>query len=479
MTRVFRSVRARLTLWYVGTLGVVLIVFSAGVYLLLARNLYDRLDARLASTLHAAATALNPALTGPAVDVQAVNRALEELRFPNQSVALLDATGQVIAQRTGPGGPALRLPAGPHEAFESVRFYELEESEPDKDDSCRGAVQRISQGATSAAYELVVVHSVEPLSDQLDLVLNFLYVVVLVSLILAGAGGWFLAHRSLAPVVAMTERVQRISAENLEQRLEISNPEDEIGRLASTFNDLLARLRSSFAQQQQFMTDASHELRTPLSAIRTASAVTLEREDREKSEYREALRIVEQEARRLTRIVEDMFLLARADAGHPSLRHTKFYLDELLNETARAAAVLAGQKHLQVITPALPEAPFWGDEGLLRQMLWNLLDNAIKYTPEGGQVKLALELRDSEYVVSVTDTGSGIPCEAQANIFERFSRGDQARSRGETAGEGGAGLGLPIARWIAEAHRGRLVLQRSDATGSTFAVFLPHAASPA
>jgi two-component system, OmpR family, sensor kinase len=274
-------------------------------------------------------------------------------------------------------------------------------------------------------------------------------------------------------VVAMSDRAQRMSMENLEQRLPVGNPRDELGHLATTFNELLARLSRSFAQQRQFMTDASHELRTPLSAIRTASAVTLQREERQSGEYREALAVIEQEARRLTRIVEDMFLLARADAGHPVLQVTKFYLDELLAESARAANVLASEKQIQLQTSPMAEAPFSGDEALLRQMLWNLLDNAIKHTPPAGKVGIALKARDAEYEISVTDTGSGITRDAMPHIFERFYRADPARAREEAPSDGGAGLGLPIARWIAEAHHGRIELSHSDANGSTFVVILP------
>jgi heavy metal sensor kinase len=322
----------------------------------------------------------------------------------------------------------------------------------------------------------VVNQSLEPLTDQLDALQNILYVAVPLALTLAGLGGWFLARRGLAPLMAISARAEHISVENLDQRLPIENPRDELGRLAATFNELLARLSSSFAQQRQFMADASHELRTPLSSIRTTATVALQREDREKSEYREALTIVEQQARRLTRIVEDMFLLARADAGHPALQDTEFYLDELLTETARAAAVLASRKNLQVEVSPLPEAPFRGDEGLLRQMMWNLLDNAIKYTPRTGRVRIVLESSNTQYSIIFADTGTGIPPEVASHIFERFYRAAKSRSSpAETAGEGGAGLGLPIARWIAEAHRGRLELQHSDQTGSTFVVFLPRA----
>ena len=221
------------------------------------------------------------------------------------------------------------------------------------------------------------------------------------------------------------------------------------------------------------MADASHELRTPLSVIRTTSAVALQRADREKAEYREALGIVEEEARRLTRIVEDMFTLARADAGQPGLQRTQFYLNELLADVARAASVLAARKNIQIDVSLADEARFEGDEALLRRMLLNLLDNAIRHTEDGGKVQITLEPRAGQYVVRVGDTGGGIPPQDQPHIFERFYRADKARSRAETIAGSGAGLGLPIARSIAEAHHGSLELERSGETGAVFVILLP------
>ena len=186
-------------------------------------------------------------------------------------------------------------------------------------------------------------------------------------------------------------------------------------------------------------------------------------------------RLIEQEARRLTRIVEDMFVLARADAGHPTLRPALFHLDELVAETARMAGVLAAQAGVRIETPAGSDRFFCGDEGLLRQMIQNLLDNSLKHTPAGGVVRIQLESEKTGYMLTVSDTGAGIPKDAQQQIFDRFYRVDEARERPETASGSGAGLGLPIARWIAEAHGGSLELRRSDETGSTFVVFLPHA----
>ena len=446
------SVRARLTMWYVAALGVVLLMFSLSAYWLLARSLYDRLDARLVSTLQA--TTLNGAKENP--------------RFPNQTAAILDSSGSVIAQTTSRGGLPLRLPTAPLNSSDTPIFYELSESRPDADDSVRGVIL-----ATPDSHILDVMESVEPLENELDVVSTALIITVPLTLVLAGCGARWLIRRSLDPVVAMSERAQQMSVENLDKRLEISNPHDEFGHLAATFNALLDRISGSFARQREFVADASHELRTPLSVIRTTSSVALQRKDRDSSEYHEALAIVEEEARRLSRIVEDMLTLARADAGHPYVQRADFYLNELLADVARAAGVLASRKNIQIEVSALPEAPCNADEALLRQMLMNLLDNSIRHTPAGGKVQVVLEPRGEQYSIKVTDTGSGIPTKDHGHIFERFYRADKARSRSETVGGSGAGLGLPIARSIAEAHHGRLELERSDETGSTFVVTVP------
>lgn len=239
-----------------------------------------------------------------------------------------------------------------------------------------------------------------------------------------------------------------------------------------TFNELLARLDAAFAQQRQFVADASHELRTPLYVIHTTAEVTLEKTHRDENEYREAIAMMDEQTRRLTRIVEDMFTLARADAGSRPLQKSDFYLDELLEEAIRAAGVLATHKNIVVKAGAFAEAPFRGDEGLLRQLFLNLLGNAVKYTPNGGRVSVNLESKTSGYFITVADTGSGIPPEAQPHVFERFYCANKSRSHTETTGSG-AGLGLAIAKWVAESHDGTLELRRSDSAGSAFAVFLP------
>ena len=202
----------------------------------------------------------------------------------------------------------------------------------------------------------------------------------------------------------------------------------------------------------------------------TAAGVTLKKEHRAEEEYREALQIVAEQTRRLSRIVNDMFMLARADSGRYPLRKRTLYLNDLLEEVARAGTVLASNKSVSVELTNLPEAVFHGDEDLLRQMLLNLVDNAVKFTPHGGVVKLSLERRGDDYLVSVADTGPGIPADARLHIFERFYRADRTRTRPE---DGGAGLGLAIARWIARAHEGDIELIESNGAGTKFLARIP------
>jgi signal transduction histidine kinase len=275
----------------------------------------------------------------------------------------------------------------------------------------------------------------------------------------------------------MSSQAGRIGAANLHERLAVQNDRDELGHLARSFNSLLDRLSQSFERQQRFMADASHELRTPVAILRGEAEVALSRQARSPEEYRESLGVLHQEAERLTHIVDDLFTLTRADAGQYPLQPRDFYLDELVGECVHSARTLALAKKISLNFEEASESPIHADESLLRRMILNLLDNAIKYTSEGGRVTVTCRRAGEEYALSITDTGGGIPADLQPRIFERFFRADKARSRAGNDG-GGAGLGLSISRWIAEAHHGRLELTRSDSIGSTFTAYLPVGPSP-
>lgn len=473
------SVRTRLTLWYVGVLALVLVAFSVGVYSLLARSLNDRFDAGLRLTLEAMTSNLDQderdAQNAQEEDEketpeEAARSGVEEAYSPLQSMSVRDGEGRLLAEK--PAVNLLQPPPLPEDlrATDQLAFHTFGSGGGGY--GYRAAIQRVRLSDNTLRI-ITVSQSRETVEGELKLLRNIFYLAVPMALAVAGLGGWLLARKSLAPVVAMSDRARRIGAENLEQRLPVVNPRDELGRLAETFNELLARLGDSFAQQRQFMADASHELRTPLYVMRTAAEVTLEQPRRSESEYREALSMVREQTRRLTRIVEDMFTLARADAERRDMEQKDFYLDELVSETARAASLLAAHKNVRIETSLMSEVACRGDENLLRQMILNLFDNAIKYTPPGGEVSVTLTRTDSVCEIAVTDTGIGIPAEAQAHIFERFYRVDKSRSRSEVDNGGGAGLGLSIARWIAESHRGSLELRHSDHRGSTFIAVLP------
>jgi len=298
------------------------------------------------------------------------------------------------------------------------------------------------------------------------------YWIIPIALLLASAGGYFLARKSLAPVADMARQARGMGASHLSDRLEVSNPRDELGTLALSFNELLDRLEKSFEQQRRFVADASHELRTPVAILQGETEVSLSRPDRTPAEYRETLSILRDESQRLAHIIEDLFTLTRADAGQYPLQRRELYLDELTADVLRRTRSLAISKGITLTSTIQPELPLQADEDLLRRMLLNLLDNAIKYTPAGGTVDVECRREGGGYVVSVIDTGMGIPAELGSRIFERFFRADKVRSRSE-GDTRGAGLGLSIARWIAEAHHGRLELTCSDASGTTFTVYLP------
>jgi signal transduction histidine kinase len=271
-------------------------------------------------------------------------------------------------------------------------------------------------------------------------------------------------------MTAIAEQAARIGARSLHERVVVPNPRDELGRMAAVLNDLLERLDRSFGEQRRFTADASHELRTPVAIITGEAELALSRTDRTTEELRDALVRVRAEGDRLKQIVDDLFLLARAEAGDPIMVATEVYLGEVAADSVRAVRSLAEHRMVRLAFSGSEDLPFRGDEALLRRLFVNLLDNAIKYTPPGGDVTLSAERQNGDYLVTVSDTGPGIPADAQPYIFDRFYRSDRDRRASATSG---AGLGLAIAAWVAQTHGGGVALAESGASGSRFVVRLP------
>jgi heavy metal sensor kinase len=301
---------------------------------------------------------------------------------------------------------------------------------------------------------------------------DFLTLMLVTSPILlavATVGGIFLAGRALQPIDRLTRLAGEISAGNLRQRLGPTRQRDEVGRLAATFDTMLDRLEQAFHQQRQFVADASHELRTPLTIIRGDLDVLLRRA-RTPDEYAEALRNWREEITRLSQLAEDLLTLAQADSGHAVRAFELINLDDVVEESAAGARRLAQDRgvQLEVMLEQRP-LPIVGDPILLRQLVFNLMDNAVKYTPRGGRVAVWLTAQSTVATLMVADTGTGIASQDLPHIFDRFFRADEARSRHQ----GGSGLGLAIARWSAEAHGGTITVQSQVGKGSTFTVVLP------
>ena len=459
-----RSVRARLTLWYTAILALVLITFSGICYALLAQEIRSATDASLADTAHEFAGAF----ANDRVNVSGGRDVLLDFHYSDRQIMVLSEEGQIEASSR------LHL-----EQPEVLRIATIVRH-------ARSGLYTVAGGSENDGIRIIMVplevlgkkhfgvvaQDLSEQSDRLERAASAVAYGIPLALILAAAGGYLLARKSLAPVTSMSVKARQISAETLTERIVVDNEHDELGFLATTLNDLLERLQHAFESQRSFMADASHELRTPMSIIQGEADVALARNDRPSHEYRESIEIIQKAAGRLTRIVQNLFLLARADAGSYPMTTTRFYFDELLSECAHAMRSVALARGVALTCEVPPDLIIHADEELLHRMLLNLLDNAVKFTPAGGRVDIRAECTPAGYVVRVSDTGEGIPAAEAPRIFNRFFRGDRLRRR-VPGNESGAGLGLPIARWIAETHDGTLNLERSDEGGSTFVVSLP------
>ena len=472
-----RTVRARLTLWYTLVLTVPLIAFALVSYLIFSRTLHNRTDAFISDGLQVFARELLVERRRLPSVANAAITTVEEIRFQDLDITILDDAGAVVAMGAGrneAGRPRHALAVDSAAVLGAIRSHGGNQARSitlDRD----GVDYRLRTQPLvidQRTYRLAGVYPLLEVQDTLQRIRKLFLIAIPLLIASAATGGFFLAKRSLAPVASMAARAAEIGATTLHERLPVV-ADDELGALARVLNDLLDRLEASFAQMRRFMADASHELRTPAAIVRTEADVTLARDHRSEVEYRESLSIVQDAARRLTRIVDDIFLLARADAGHLVMQSAPLSLEDVVHDAARAVRPIADRRGVRVELGELIEAPFFGDADLLGRVLLNLLDNGIKHSPPDGLVEVGMSQRDGWFEITVVDDGPGIPPEAQARVFDRFFRVDAARSRAETTITSGAGLGLAIARRIAEMHTGSLDLVKSEPGHTEFRVRLP------
>lgn len=318
-------------------------------------------------------------------------------------------------------------------------------------------------------YVVQVMAYLEPVERLMARLRLGIYGAIPLFVLITWFGGYALARRVLKPITLITRTARQITSSNLNQRLVRSKSGDELDMLAATLNDMIQRLEESFALTRQFAADAAHELRTPLTIMKGEAEVALRSGNNDPTAYREALASTIRECDRLIHIINNLLLISQADAGKMVMGSEPVRLDALLAELAETFGFVAENANLTLEVGELPPVVVNGDRARLHELFANLLDNAVKYTPPGGRVSLSCTVGQESVRVAVSDTGIGIPEDAQDKVFQRFYRVEGSRSRNT----GGTGLGLSIARSIANAHGGRIELKSAPGAGSTFTVVLP------
>jgi two-component system, OmpR family, sensor kinase len=462
MTMRIRSIRTRLTLWYTSLVAAIFLVLGGAAYGLLSYNLSQDVDSSLSGVARVMAEQArrgDTAFPPPEID-EAFRRFFGfspwERFFdilPPGRLAPPSGAGRLpLTQKAGQNAAA-GLPT--YETFHGLASHPVRVLTYPVIESGR-VVNLVQVGMSLEISEkarrrfLLTMAAVFP-----------------IGLFLAGGGGWLLARRALGPVDRMVETARRISAEHLAARLQDAGGNDELSRLAKTLNEMLERLDTSFTQIRQFSADASHELQTPLTILKGEIEVAL-RNPRTPEEYEDVLRSALEEIDRVARLVDGLLLLARADAGVLRLDLQPVDLSRVVEDVFGQAVVLSEKSGVQLIRRDTQPIFIRGDYDRVRRLVLNLVDNAIKYTPPGGQVAISLGREGGNAALRIEDTGVGIPPEEQEKIFQRFYRTSEGRTRNQ-----GSGLGLCIAGSIAAAHGGEIRLQSVPGQGSTFTVLLP------
>ena len=316
--------------------------------------------------------------------------------------------------------------------------------------------------------KILVGYPFEEISDILNELFSVLILIIPISFVISIVTGWFLARKSLQPVDQITRTAREISSLNLSKRIPPNEIDDEIGRLITTFNEMIDRLQKSFEQTKQFSVSASHELRTPLTILRGEIEVAL-KSNKTPEEYVNTLKSLLDEVVRMSSIIDSLFNLTKSDAGQTDVHFEIINLDTLVMELYEDSEHLAKNKNISILLNKMDEVKIRGDKVKLRQLFLNLIDNAIKYNNEFGKVEISLYKENKTAIFVITDTGIGIPKESINKIFERFYRVDKARSREL----GGSGLGLAIAKWIVDLHKGTIEVNSELGKGSTFIIKFP------
>jgi heavy metal sensor kinase len=459
------TLRGRLILWYTGILTAMLALLAAVSVMLLDHGLRKNVDDSLNSLARAIAEPVRrPFFFG--TDIEDSLQSMLGPELAERFFQLLDPFGRLDPRLVPPRRSRLPLSV---EAFRNAErgqpTLETVPLRPGSEQSFRLlTLPVIRNGATVNIVQVAM--SLENVKATRASFLLVLLVLAPVALAGSALGGWFLARRALTPVDAMVEAARRIEAEDLTKRLPAVSNDDELGRLTAVLNDMLARLEGSFGAVRRFSADAAHELRTPLTILKGEMEVAL-RSSQAPEEIRQTLVSCLEEVDRLNSVVEDLLLMARMEGNAMSAGPTSVNLADVLADAAPALSELAARAGNRVTVGSAPPLYIQGYDALLFRLVFNLVENAIKYTPAGGKVDITLEQQDGTAILQIRDNGPGIAPDAQAHIFDRFYRADPAREGS------GTGLGLALVRSIVQLHQGQIRVSSTLGQGSCFTVTLP------
>ncbi|MCA9215623.1 MAG: HAMP domain-containing protein [Planctomycetales bacterium] len=452
------SLRWRLTLWYSFVLSILVVCFGGMVYGLISRSLVNGVDTVLEEEVREVAVEAGLAKSDEELQDHLQSRFFEHGDFDFQ---LSDHEGNLFFAGKRLVENPLPIPksviATPGRT--TLRRNEL------------GSIRCSALTARGPAGNLTIqaCTSIAAVETQLRRLATTLVSAGLLVVIVAVAGGYFLARKALLPVEQMASAAERISATQLNQRVTVANQHDELGRLGSTINAMVDRLQRSIEETRRFTADAAHELRTPLAVMRTEADVAL-RGNRSTDEYRHVIEVMRKESQRLSNLADQLLQLCRHDAGVESLRREEVQLDAVLMDVAEQLRPMAAAKSVELKFGSVETSVVGGNDIQLSRVLFNVLENAIKHTPSGGSIKASIISDEDVVSVRIADSGPGIPESDVPHIFERFYRVDKSRSRNGHVG--GAGLGLAISKAIVDAHEGTIRVAETNRSGTTFVIQL-------
>jgi heavy metal sensor kinase len=453
------SLRARLTAWYSGVVALSFLLLSVVALYGMNRSIAGAVDTELKDRATAVRTLIEHMVrSGSGAELADELHEHSGLSSTTDLMQVADAEGHWLYRSRALEEHAIPPPQTAAPTTSTGHFS--------------GLLLRVRGERASVNGQWFSIQVAAPMQEFQEASEHFRWLLLLavpVLLLVATAGGYFMSRRALSPVQKIIDATEDIGAKNLSSRLAVPATGDELQRLSETLNDMLWRIEGAFNRVAQFTADASHELRTPLAVLRTRAELALRR-PRSEHEYREVLERLLHGLERTSDLVERLMLLARADSGDQILQREPLQLDVILSSVCEQGATLAAAKEVHFRTELAPESiPVEGDPDFLERLFLILIDNAVKFTPPRGEIVVSSQLTQGSVIVAVRDNGIGISDADLPNVFERFYRADKARSRES----GGAGLGLAIGRWIAQAHRGEIEAESTPGGGALFRVRLP------